>query len=257
MCQAILFFLVLATILIKVDLTCTAHAIGIVSEETLVEGYILLTDFDHGEQYNPQISTSETSTSKTTVASLSKRFYLLDKKSAEATCINSQFPSFQGQPFYCENQISNVFYEQSAVEMFELQTAEEAFSVALHDMSDAMASSHRSDIRPWCKVPAMDSGAKYIRCALAGDLSKVILSGSNHGISLLTTVPRRRERNRGQKSAKGNKTPHGTPRGNQPQPQGPMMPMHPMSGAPMGPPGQMSATMPMMNWGMQPCNRCI
>ena len=34
------------------------------------------------------------------------------------------------------------------------------------------------------------------------DLSKAILSGSSHGISLLTTVPRRRERNRGQKVPK-------------------------------------------------------
>ena len=181
MSTAILFFLVLTLILTKVNLICTVLTFGTVSEDFLVEHYEFPVDIDHGEQHHPQNAASETSKSETSVVSLSEGIHFFDKESAEATCIDTQFPSFQGQPFHCENQISNVVYEQSAVEMFKLQAAEEALSVALHDMSDAMAFSNRQDIRPWCKVPAMDSGAKYICCALAGISARLFSMGTVMG----------------------------------------------------------------------------
>lgn len=167
MSPAILIYLVLATFVIKGNLICTEHATGIDLKDKFVEGYSFLGDIDHGEQHCTKIATQEKSKSKIAVVSLSQRTYLSDKEPIEATCINSQIPSFQGRQFPWEDQISNVVHEQSALEVLQLQTIEKEYRAALHDMSDGMAFGHRQDLHPWCKVTAMASRAKYLLCAVA------------------------------------------------------------------------------------------
>ena len=153
MIRAILFFLILITILNPVNLACSFLCLRfvLISKDLSVEGYDIQAVIDHGAQFDQKSPTPEESEGKTQLVSFQEGFHLTVKESIAAACSDTRVPSFSRSSFSSSSSRSNVHHGKYTMEVFGLQTIEETVRTSLPYVQYAMAPCDRQDIRPWCE----------------------------------------------------------------------------------------------------------
>ena len=177
MIGAILFFLILHTILNQVNLACSFLGLRFVlfSKDVFVEGHNILADFDHGAQFDQKSSTPKESQSKTQLVSFQERFHFAVNDPIAATCSDLRNPSLPRSSFSPPSQSSNVYFDDSSMEMLWMQTTQEAYRHALCYMQPSMAHGDRSHVCPWSQE---ESARPECLLILAGQSTMASAMGS-------------------------------------------------------------------------------
>ena len=177
MIGAILFFFILHTILNQVNLACSFLGLRFVlfSKDVSVEGYNILADIDHGAQFDQKSSTPKESQSKTQLVSFQERFHFAVNDPIAATCSDLRNPSLPRSSFSPPSQSSNVYFDDSSMEMLWMQTTQEAYRHALCYMQPSMAHGDRSHVCPWSQE---ESARPECLLILAGQSTMASAMGS-------------------------------------------------------------------------------